>query len=275
MSWWAAAAQAADALIGMYQRNTSDRKAGKTAYAENYQGFMGRIEAAKAAGVHPLAAIGANIGSSGAPMPVGTDFASIARDFEQNKMRKDEFAKDQSLRKMEMKNRAIQNAQEQQLREAQIKRMEKENSWLDEQIRASQAERVRESAQSMVTTAGNPADHAANNAGYFRVKPNEVTSHRGGLAQGTQPSVETLVDPATGRRINVPFGYSQNSEPSELFSMAREIAAHYNVPLDTITGKRLYDKIKTWFNDEIQHSNRQWQGSPTPSRRYRRGRASP
>lgn len=266
MSWWAAAAQAADALIGMYQRNTSDRKAGKTAYQENYQGLLGRVEGAKAAGIHPLAAIGANIGSSGAPMPVGTDFASIARDFEQNKARKDEFAKDLGMRKEQMKAQRIQNAQEQQLREAQIRRMEKENSWIDEQIRASQQERVRESANSMVSTASNPQDHAANNAGYFQVKPNEVTSHRGGVAQGTQPSVETLVDPATGRRIPVPFGYSQNSEPSELFSMAREISAHYGVPLDVITLKRPFSNLKKW----LERASRGSYGPPTTDEEFDR-----
>jgi len=249
MSWWAAAAQAADSLIGMYQRNTADRKAGKTAYAENYQGLLGRVEGAKAAGIHPLAAIGANIGSSGAPMPVGTDFAGIARDFEQNKMQKDQFAKDLSMRKQQMKAQAIQNAQEQQLRDAQIKRMEKENSWIDEQIRASQQERVRESTQSMVTTASNPSDHAANNAGFFKVVPNEVTSHKRGVAQGTQPSVEYLVDPATGRRIPVPFGSTQNAEPSEAFSMMREISAHYGIPLDVLSGKHFIDKWRN-FRDK-------------------------
>lgn len=249
MSWWAAVAQAVDSAIGMYQRNTADRKAGKTAYAENMQGLLGRVEGAKQAGIHPLAALGANIGSSGAPMPVGTDFAGIARDFEQSKARKDEFAQDMSMRKMEMKNRSIQNAQEQQLREAQIKRMEKENSWLDEQIRASQQERVRESAQSMVSTASNPQDHAANNAGYFKVVPNEVTSHKRGVAQGTQPSVEYLIDPATGRRIPVPFGSTQNAEPSEAFSMMREISAHYGIPLDVLSGKYVLDKWRN-FRDK-------------------------
>ena len=266
MSWWAAVAQAVDSAIGMYQRNTADRKAGKTAYAENYQGLMGRVEAAKAAGIHPLAAIGANIGSSGAPMPIGTDFRGIVQDFEANKMRKDEFNRDMSMRKQQQKAQAIQNAQEQQLREAQIKRMEKENSWIDEQIRASQEERVRASAQSMVSSASNPQDHAANNAGYFTVKPNEVTSHRNGVAQGTQPSVETLIDPATGRRIPVPFGYSQNSEPSELFSMAREISAHYGIPLDVITLKRPFSRLKNW----LERASRGSYGPPANDEEFER-----
>jgi len=266
MSWWAAVAQAVDSAIGMYQRNTADRKAGKTARAENYHGLLGRVEAAKAAGLHPLAALGANIGSSGAPMPVGTDFRGIAADFEQNKMRKDEFNRDMSMRKQAAKAQAIQNAQEQQLREAQIKRMEKENSWIDEQIRASQDERVRESRNSMVSTASNPQDHAANNAGYFEVSPNKVTSHRDGVAQGTQPSVETLVDPATGRRIPVPFGYSQNSEPSELFSMAREISAHYGIPLDVITLKRPFSQLKKW----LERASRGSYGPPANDEEFNR-----
>jgi len=127
--------------------------------------------------------------------------------------------------------------------------MEKENSWLDEQIRASQQERVRESAQSMVSTASNPQDHAANNAGYFKVVPNEVTSHKRGVAQGTQPSVEYLIDPATGRRIPVPFGSTQNAEPSEAFSMMREISAHYGIPLDVLSGKHVLDKWRN-FRDK-------------------------
>lgn len=242
--WWQAAAEAADKLIGQYQRNTSDRKAGKVAYSENVNAIRGRMEAAKEFGLHPLAVLGGNFGGSGAPLPVSTDFRGTVADIQNEATRQREWKQEQEFRRDQQHDARIAANQEQELRQAQIERIYKENSFIDEQIRASQEQRLRESARSMVSTASNPQDQAANAAAYVKNVPNEVVRNINGEAQGDNPHVEFMVDPSTGRRIPLPFGMTQNAEPGEIASFLKFVSAHYGIPMDVMTGKYFIDKYR-------------------------------
>jgi len=242
MSWWAAVAEVADKLIGQYQRNTSDRKAGKTAYSENLNAIRGRMEAAKEFGLHPLAVLNGSFGGSGAPLPVSTDFRGTVENIENEATRQREYQQEQEFRRSQQKDAQTAANQEQELRNAQIEHIYKQSSFIDEQIRASQEARLRESARSLVSTASNPQDAAANATRYIKEVPNEVVANINGQAQGNNPHVEYMVDPATGRRIPLPFGMTQNAEPGEIASLLKFVSAHYGIPMDVLTGRRLFDK---------------------------------
>lgn len=266
MSWWQAAAQAADSLIGMVQRNTSDRKAGKTAYSENLNAIRGRMEAAKEFGLHPLAVLQGNFGGSGAPLPVSTDFRGTVADIEAAATRQREWKQEMEMRKSQESARAKVEADEARLRQAQIDHINKQSSFIDEQIRASQEQRLRESARSMVSTASNPQDMATNASAYVRTVPNEVVANVGGVAQGDNPHVEYMVDPSTGRRIPIPFGMTQNAEPGEVASFLKFVSAHYGIPMDVLTLKRPFQKIGKW----VERSSRGSYGPPVTDEEFNR-----
>ena len=242
MSWWTAVAGAADSLIGMFQRNKSDRKAGKTAYSENLNAIRGRMEAAKEFGLHPLAVLQGNFGGSGAPLPVSTDFRGTVAEIEGAATRQREWQQEMEMRKAQQSANEKAQSDEARLRQAQIDHIKKQSDFIDEQIKQSQEQRLRESARSLVSTASNPQDMAANAGAFVKNVPNEVVSNVNGVAQGNNPHVEYMVDPSTGRRIPLPYGMTQNAEPGEIASFLKFVSAHYGIPMDILTGRRLLDK---------------------------------
>lgn len=143
--------QGIDSLFGRRDRNTADRKAGKVAYAENMQGVLGRVEAAKQAGLHPLSVLGGSFGGSGAPAAVGTDFAGAFESSQNIKAQREatrQFEESLQQRRNEASLRQREADQQEMLNNAQIGRLQKESDWLDEQIRASQEESARRATMS-------------------------------------------------------------------------------------------------------------------------------
>ncbi len=241
MGFWAIAAPILGAAIDTISGRRSARKAptlaGHTAYQENYKGLLGRLEAAKAAGIHPALALGSNISGSGAPQLVGSDFRGAFADAAAAATRQREWKQEQEMRKASERNqRNVERQrleQEARLNEAQIKHIEKQSSWLDEQIAASTEQRLRESQRRTISTSSGAHDMVSagptgrvridNTTGDVVYKPNEVVRHQQGTAQGDNPGYEWVV--INGRRVKVPFGFTQNYEPSELSSMIRELDA--------------------------------------------------
>lgn len=242
MSGWMAALPVAgqifDTLFGSRERRKSPELAGKTAYQENQQGVLGRVEAAKSLGLHPTAVLGGSFGGSGAPPSVGSDFAGAFTSFNDNLSRTRQAQQnDQEYRqrRIEEMRRQSEADEQRRLNDAQINRINKEADWLSEQIRASQAEDVRRSSLATKSTLGDPSNMSSPFVKYI---PNEITRHTDGRTHGVHPSVETMKDAFSGNDITVPLGYSTNAEPSELFSMLREASALYGIPLDVVTGQR-------------------------------------
>lgn len=266
MSWWQAAAEVADKLIGQYQRNTADRKAGKTAYSENLNAIRGRMEAAKEFGLHPLAVLQGNFGGSGAPLPVSTDFRGTVAEIEGAATRQREWNQEMEMRKAQQAASERANNDEARLRQAQIEHIRKQGDFIDEQIRASQEQRLRESARSLVSTASNPQDMADNAGAFVKYTPNEVVRNIRGEAQGNNPHVEFMIDPSTGRRIPLPYGMTQNAEPGEIASFAKFVSAHYGIPLDVLTLKRPAQQLWNW----LKRASRGSYGPPTTDEEFDR-----
>lgn len=292
MGFWAIAAPllgaAVDAFTGRASQNRAPGLAGQTAYNENYRGMAGRLEAAKAYGIHPALALGSSISSSGAPGMVGTDFRGAFAEAANTATRQREWKQEVEMRREEEKSKQNQRnlerqraMQEERLTNAQISHIEKQNSLIDEQIRASAEQRVREANRTMVSSASGPhdsqmgvrgrkgrvlVDNVSNEVVYV---PNEVTRHRSGQAQGENPGYEWVN--INGRRVKVPFGTTQNHEPSELYQMYRDIEAALGP--DGLIGQKWRDfwngKADTATGLPILPSDY----SDTPRRRFRGGHA--
>lgn len=157
-----------DAWFGSKQRKNAPKLAGQTAFLENQQGLLGRLDAAKAAGIHPVLALGGSITGSGAPMSVGTDFSSLGSDYVQSalqkrelQMRKEElaFQQDQAAkqsaaavtqRQLELEDQALRN----ELTRVQIEAQRKEMSDSDRNFAAAQQQlALRQSMHTPLTSA--------------------------------------------------------------------------------------------------------------------------
>lgn len=136
------------------------------------EGIQARVEGAKAAGLHPLAALGFQSGSSPS-IPVGTDVApgSFSGAF---------------------KGKGPQVDQE--MRNAQIRLM-------NAQAANYETEAMQRSTQRLATQPGNPPAYPTDpdnltqgqgsNINGVRVKPNEIVSSFNGTEVGTQPTLAT------------------------------------------------------------------------------------
>lgn len=235
--WAGLIGSALDYIGGRDNASRGPRLAGRTAYQENYQGLLGRLEGAKAMGIHPSLALGSNIGGSGAPSMVGSDFRGAFQDAANEATRQREWKQEQDFRKaQESNNKERQNA-EQRLNEAQIQHIDKQNQFIDEQIKASQEQRIREANRSVRSTASGAHDMVSDlsgNAGRLRVDnvgknvayvPNQVTRSVAGTAQGVNPGYELVR--INGKVVKVPFGSTANHEPSELYQTYRDLEAAF------------------------------------------------
>lgn len=248
---WAAPLMGAavDWLSGERSANKSRKHTRSVATNEAYGSVMGRVEAAKAAGLHPAAALGTP-GSSGANAGGGlTDFRAAATDavssYSQQRQHRQEM---EMARAQASDNRSAQQraeTREQARLNADLARQAKEMEFIDEQIQASRDARIRAATRSQVsgtpTLGTNPVDNLV------KVVPHEVTAHLGGVAQGINPA-ESQIQLPNGKVINVPFG--AQPEQSEIMNTIRDVSAHYGIPLDLMTGKRVLDKTNEWMDGE-------------------------
>lgn len=260
---WPAVSAAAGWIADNWQRNTAGGKAQHNAQREAYGSVMGKVEAAKAAGLHPLAALGTNTGGPGAGN-FASDFAGIsdsAAQYTQQRQWKQEQQMAQAQASDSRSAAARAEAREDARLNADLSHTQKQNDWIDEQIRASAEQRLREasnhlkSVRSLDGGEGFPGPMT-----YY--KPHEVTRSINGRAVGVNPSEESIRLPS-GEVIQVPFG--AQPEQSELMNTLRDISAHYQIPLTVLTGKRLIDGIR---NSSIRFKN-PFTKTKSKSRSYR------
>jgi len=260
MTFWAVAAPiigaAIDWLSGSQQQRRAPGLAGQTAYNENYKGLLGRLEAAKVAGIHPALALGSSISGSGSPGLVGSDFRAAFSDASNEVSRQREWKQEQDMRKAQEAEQKRRNASEEQVNQAQIDHLKKQNDFIDEQIKASQEQRIREAQRAAKTMATGPHDMGTpfstrrgrgtvDNVGQMvQYQPNQVTRSQGGHAQGNNPGYETIM--LDGQPTTVPFGTTQNHEPSELFQMYRDLDAALQD--EGVIGKRI-KAVKNWWHN--------------------------
>lgn len=236
MSWLslagAVAGKGIDYLLGRKQRRESPDLAGKTAHAENMQGVLGRVEAAKTAGLHPLSVLGGSFGGSGAPMVVGSDFAGAFENYQNNKTRDREFNVDMQQRRAEESRRIQADADQRALNQAQIERLNKEGNWLDEQIRASQEESVRRQTQHSGASIGIGSSNPSNTGALVQFKPNEIVHHKNGQTYGELPYRDTM------QYGHETWGmlHGREMEGGEIMNNVLDAAAYAGVPPSDLIG---------------------------------------
>lgn len=151
----AAVASIGGAAIDFFSGERSARKARKhtkkVATDEAYGSVMGRVEAAKAAGLHPLAALGVP-SSSGANVGAGmTDFSSVAQNVTNNYTQQRQWRAEQEMARAQITDsrNAAQRAEarENARTNAELSHVQAQNDWIQEQIRASREESLRRNLQ--------------------------------------------------------------------------------------------------------------------------------
>lgn len=252
-AWLAAAAPIVGAAVDWLSGERSARKQRKhtkgVATDEAFGSVMGRVEAAKAAGLHPAAALGTPSSSGAAPGGGLSDFTSAATNAVNSYSQQRQWREEKEFQKAQAQDaRSAQNRAE--MREnarlnAELSRINKENQWIDEQIARSREQRVREATRSQVV--GTPEIGTNPVSNLVKMVPHEVTASVGGVAQGVNPS-ESMIRLPNGKIVHVPFG--AQAEQSELMNTVRDFSAHYQIPLDLLTGKRVLDKTNEWLQGE-------------------------
>ena len=139
-----------DYLLGQRSAKKAAARAGKVAYDENMQGVLGRVEAAKAAGLHPLAVLGGSFGGSGGGAAVGSDFTGAFESMGRDRLAREQFREESKQRQADRDARAAEVRGQAELNTANINRLNNESAWLQEQIRSSQAEDARRAAASNI-----------------------------------------------------------------------------------------------------------------------------
>lgn len=163
MAFWAAAAPILGAAVDWISGERAARKARKNtkqvATDEAYGSVAGRVEAAKAMGLHPLAALGTPSSSGANVGGALTDFASVGQEFGRSVTQQRQWKAEQDFQRAQQSDaRALANRQEtrEQARlnadlarsAAEIEQSRKQGDWIDEQIRASREESLRRNLSS-------------------------------------------------------------------------------------------------------------------------------
>lgn len=146
---WAWVAPLITAAAGLIQQRRA-KKWATSPQSEAYQSVLGRVEAAKAAGLHPLAALGTP-SSAGTPMQM-TDFSSVG-DQIQNAVgsytQQRQWKQEREFQEAQVRDQRTQQMNNQMREDARLNAdlamTQKQMSWIDEQIRASQEESLRRS----------------------------------------------------------------------------------------------------------------------------------
>lgn len=234
MAWWAALAPIVGGAIDWLTGQSSHKKAGKTAYQENYQGLMGRVEASKALGLHPTAALGGSFTGSGA-FPQ-TNFGDLAAQGMQTYSNYRQHRAEAEMRRQEEQRRLQEAESQRQLQQAQIQHIQKQSEWIDEQIKDSEMQRLRQFMNStrVLTPFGGVGSRDRDAPDVMtEFEPHRVTRHRGGITEGVGPSRE-LVQDTDGTVYQRPHG--AQAEQSEIMNFLQDLSAHYGIPITEITG---------------------------------------
>lgn len=146
---WAWIAPVVTAAAGLLQQRRA-KKAAVSPYEEAQQSVLGRVEGAKAAGLHPLAALGTPT-SSGTPMQL-TDFSAVgdqAQNAIQSYTQQRQWKQEREYQEAQLRSQRSQQANEEMRQNARlnvdIAMANKQMNFIDEQIRASQEESLRRS----------------------------------------------------------------------------------------------------------------------------------
>lgn len=149
-------------------------------------GIVGRVEGAKAAGIHPLAALGSNVGgasipSIGSSFNSSVDFGAIENQNREMKMRKEELEYSKNAEKQAAAQRATKDALERQEAQARIDliraqeaRERKMVSDSDRDFAAAQAAHTRQAA-----AVANPLRVPARRVSPEKPIPNQYVPVRG------------------------------------------------------------------------------------------------
>lgn len=275
MAWWAAAAPifgaAIDAFTGSRQARKAPQRAGQTAYNENFQGLVGRVEAAKSLGLHPTSVLGGSFGGSGA-LPVGSDFTSAFSQAGNIMSQQRQYKAENAMRRIQEKRLSTEMKNAQTLTQAQIRHIEKQSSWIDEQIAASKEARLRENLKSQRAGTGFRGDAplvSGPNGPMVEYKPNEVVRHTGGVTHGVGPSRDLVMD-SDGTIYARP--HASQAEQSEVMNTLQDLASHFGVPLTHITGGG--GKLQRDFRNFIEDERRKFRSLPRRIEKFIKGRRS-
>lgn len=143
------------AAIDFFSGDRAARKARKhtkkVATDEAYGSVMGRVEAAKAAGLHPSVALGTPT-SSGANVGGGmTDFSSLAQNVANSYTQQRQWRAEQDMARAQQQDsrNAAQRAEarENARTNAELSHVQAQNDWISEQIRSSREESIRRNFQ--------------------------------------------------------------------------------------------------------------------------------
>lgn len=228
-----------DGIVGNYQRRKAPELAGKTAYNENMQGVLGRVEAAKSLGLHPTAVLGGSFGGSGAPMPVGTDFGGAFAQSNANTARDKQYRVENAQREAEESRRRLEFEDSRLLNEANRRRLESESNLLDQQLLNAQDELARRQSQHTKTSIAFPGDgiRGTSQTGL----PNAPHIAKG----GPSPLWEKVVYP-DGTTEMRPAG--AQAEQSEYMNTVQDISAHYQIDPRWLTGKKTFDFYRKMYD---------------------------
>lgn len=157
----AAVAAVGGAVVDWFSGERAARKARKhtkqVATDEAYGSVMGRVEAAKAAGLHPLATLGVPTSSGMNSGGALTDFRSVGSEIGNAYSQQRQWRAEREFNEMQMKTQKNEAAQRQLMDQARLNAdlamNAKQMSFIDEQIRASREESIRRNLSATKPTA--------------------------------------------------------------------------------------------------------------------------
>lgn len=146
---WAWVAPLITAAAGLIQQRRA-QKAAVSPFEEAQQSVLGRVEGAKAAGLHPLAALGTP-SSAGTPMQL-TDFSSVGDQVQNavnSRTQQRQWEAERQMQEAQQRSYRSQQINEEMRQQARLNidaaLANKQMSFIDEQIRSSQEESLRRS----------------------------------------------------------------------------------------------------------------------------------
>lgn len=207
--------------LGVSEHNADKNREMQERFAK--QGIRWKVADAKAAGLHPLAALGAST-TSFSPVAVGSDFGSMGQDIaraQEAQATQEERAASRSERQAEFRRGEILASKQLEEADARIRGLHLDNQAkeLDNAMRASDIAKRRAQLGPSVPGAGIPGSA---HTGAIQFKPSEITSREPGdsaRAGGIEPA---------WRRYEVMPGYYLDlpgQQMSESLEGSGEVAA--------------------------------------------------
>lgn len=214
--------------------------------AEAAAGIVGRVEGAKAAGIHPLIAMGSNVG--GATLPTGSSFNAVDPGFGQIAMHNREMR----MRDEELEyNKSLDAQRAQQAKEAQAL----QNRAAEAEIRLREAQTARE----LKAIADSDRDFAASQAVLARQQPSiglrvpskpipsqyiSIRAKDGSIIQVPNPEIYGLELPELygAGTLLAPEGFKPAPPGVQPQSFYRNIKEGF---------QRDWNEAKKWYNEKI------------------------